>query len=315
MNLETIDWLLQDDAPSVRYLALRDLLDHEEGDAILERAKDGVMERGPVPRILAAQASDGHWGRPEDFYMRSKYKGTVWNLHILAQLEADGQDERIQRAVDFILQWSQCDNGGFTYMGTPEGGRKPFLHCLTANMAFSMVRFGRLKDERVMKAIDLIAARFAGEEAKTHPKCAGCRSGMVKSLRALVEIPEAMRNTAVKSAIDAYREEILDRCLDLNGTGHRHMRREWLAPSAPLMWNTDLLDILGLLAQLGVHDERMRPGVAHVVGLMNEDGRWMMGKSFNARYLTSIERDGRPSKWVTLHAMVMRKHLSTYLLP
>jgi hypothetical protein len=312
---EVIDWLLQEDAPSIRYLTMRDLLEIDAGDAGMEAARRAIMERGPVPKILMAQEAEGHWGRPQDFYQRSKYKGTVWNLHLLAQLNADGADIRVQKTIDSVLTWSQCGNGGFTYLGSPEGGRKPVLNCLTANMACSMIRFGRLEDGRVERAVELIASGFKGADARIYPKCADCRSGVVKCLRALAEIPGPKRSADVNVALESYGEEILDRCLDLKGTGNKHMRPEWLAPSAPHMWNTDLLEMLGLLTRLGIHDERMRPAIAHIVGLRDEKGRWTMGKSFNSRYLTSIERDGRPSKWITLNAMVMMNRLPPELLP
>ena len=285
------------------------------GNEELETTRRAIMERGPVAKIMHAQEPEGHWGRPQDFYQRSKYKGTVWNLQLLAQLEADGMDAGVQRAIDSVLHWSQCSHGGFTYKGSPEGGKKPLLNCLTANMAFSMIRFGRLEDERVGRAVSLMAARFKDAEAQVYPKCIDCRSGLVKCLRALAEIPKAQRSAEVDVAIESYSEEILERCFDLRGSGDRHMRPEWMAPSAPLMWNTDLLEMLGVLAQLGVHDERMRPAIAHVVGLRNDKGRWNMGKSFNSRYLTSIERDGRPSKLVTLHAMTLLKRLPPDLRP
>lgn len=310
---EVVQWLLQEDAPSIRYLALRDLLQLKRDDPVLVSAKKAIMETGPVPRILAAQEPGGHWGRPEDFYQCSKYRGTAWNMILLSQLEADGADPRVQKAIDFLLQWSQNRNGGFTYKGSAQGGQKMVLDCLTANMAFSMIHFGRLHDERVQKAVRLVCTRFEGVER--HRLCTGCRSGVVKSLRALLEIPPPERDAAVRAAIAACAEEILDRCLEIEGTGDRHMRPEWLAPNAPRMWNTDLLEMLGLLAQQGIMDERMRGAVAHVASLQQPDGRWKMGKSFNARFLTPIERDGKPSKWVTLQALVLFQRLPESLLP
>jgi hypothetical protein len=310
---EVVQWLLGEEAPSVRYLTLRDLLGLEDRDPVLVSAKKAIMETGPVPKILAAQDPGGYWGRPEDFYQCSKYKGTVWNVILLSQLEADGADPKVQNAVDFLLQWSRCGNGGFTHRGSPEGGRKCVLDCLTANLIFSMVHFGRLDDEKVQSSIGLIASEFEGVER--HRLCVGCRSGIVKSLRALAEIPPTRRSGHVKDAIDTYAEIVLDRCLDLEGIEKRRMRPEWLAPNAPRMWNTDLLEILNVLAKLGVHDERMRVAIAHIASLQQPDGRWRMGKSFNARYLVPLEKDGKPSKWVTLQALVLFRRLPDDLLP
>jgi hypothetical protein len=75
-------------------------------------AKADIMKTGPVPKILSEQKQDGYWGKPEDFYVRCKYKGTVWNLILLAQLGADGNDERIKRACEFVLDNAYDRIGG-----------------------------------------------------------------------------------------------------------------------------------------------------------------------------------------------------------
>ena len=56
------------------------------------------MTSGAVPRILAAQGEDGHWEGRDRFYT-AKYRGTVWSLIILAELGADGGDERVRRGL------------------------------------------------------------------------------------------------------------------------------------------------------------------------------------------------------------------------
>ena len=51
-----IDWLLEEDQenPSVRYFALRDLLDLPDSDEQVRAARSAIMDSGPVPAILAA---------------------------------------------------------------------------------------------------------------------------------------------------------------------------------------------------------------------------------------------------------------------
>jgi hypothetical protein len=98
------------------------------------------MEAGPVPRILAKQRPEGNWGEPKDFYQNSKYKGTIWNIILLAELCADPEDERIKAACEFVLEWSQeRSTGGFSVRGSKErGGTKGSGSLLTSNMAFSL---------------------------------------------------------------------------------------------------------------------------------------------------------------------------------
>ena len=79
-------WLLEDDNPSVRYFTLIDLLEQNEDDAEVKKTKKQIMETGIVPLILEKQNPGGYWFEPENYYIKRKYKGTVWNLIILAEL-------------------------------------------------------------------------------------------------------------------------------------------------------------------------------------------------------------------------------------
>ena len=104
-----------------------DVLGKSENDPEVREAKKEIMESGVVPRILVKQSNEGYWGIPEDFYVRSKYRGTVWQLIILAELGADGNDERIKKTCEFILGNSQDrQSGGFAYFTGKEWRRRPW---------------------------------------------------------------------------------------------------------------------------------------------------------------------------------------------
>ncbi len=51
-------------------------------------------------------------------------------------------------------------------------------------------------------------------------------------------------------------------------------RKNWLEFGFPLMWNTDLVEILGVLGGLGVRDERMDEAIDLVLSKRDENGRW-----------------------------------------
>jgi len=74
------------------------------------------------------QEKGGYWRHPEDFYIRSKYKGAVWQLVILAELGANGDNTQVEKACKFILESSQDrQSGGFAYVGSREKGNKSQL--------------------------------------------------------------------------------------------------------------------------------------------------------------------------------------------
>ena len=78
---------------------------------------------------------------------------------------------------------------------------------------------------------------------------------------------------------------------------------EWLRLGFPRFWETDILEILDILASLGCRDERMQEALEVVRAKQNEAGRWSMESSWNGRTLVRIETLGQPSKWITLRAM------------
>jgi hypothetical protein len=210
--------LLEEDNPSVRYFTLTDVLEKPIDDPEVQRAKEKIMEIGVVPHILAKQKKGGYWGVPENFYIRSKYRGTVWTFIILAELMADGADKRVRETCEFIFRRSQDPkSGGFAYLSNEKGvgDHSRVLPCLTANMIWSLIRFGYLDDPRVQLGIDWITTyqRFddAIEKAPSgwpydkYEKCWGrhsCHMGVMKTLKALAEIPPEKRSLEVKNTIE-----------------------------------------------------------------------------------------------------------------
>jgi len=326
LKADPIDWLLEKDNPSVRYFTLADILDKPESTPEVIEAKKEIMKTGVVPRILARQNDEGYWGKPEDFYVRAKYKGTVWQLIILAELGVDGENSRIRKACEFILKISQDrESGGFAYRGTESTGGKhnAVTPCLTGNMVWSLLRFGNLQNPKVQRGIDWITRyqRFddgienapEGWPYTRKEQCWGrhtCHMGVVKALNALAEIPANRRSEDVKNTIKQGAEYLLGhhvhkRSHDLKEVAQPH----WLQFGFPLLWKTDALDMLLVLTKLGYRDKRMQEAVDLVISKQDSQGRWKLETTFNGRFQTNIERKDQPSKWVTLNALRVLKRV------
>jgi hypothetical protein len=328
LNSDPIDWLLEEDNPSIRYFALTELLDKPFSDNDVKATKDNIMRIGAVPKILSKQNESGYWMSPDKFYT-SKYKGAVWQLIILAELGANEKDERIRRACEFILEYSQDhESGGFSvWHSKREGGGRHsgVIPCLTGNMVWSLIRFGYLSDPRVERSIDWITTyqRFDDGDC-LRPKgwpydkaisCFGkhsCHMGVVKALKALAEIPVEKRSKSVKVSIGKavdylLRHHVHKRSHDLS----RVSKPGWLRFGFPLMYQDDVLEILGILTKLGIKDDRMQEAINLVLSKQNADGRWILENTFNGRFHTNIESKGKASKWITLNALrMLKRHYS-----
>ena len=284
------------------------------------------MKTGPVPKILAKQSA-GCWGKPDSFYT-AKYRGTVWQLLILAELYAAGDDERIRRGCEFIIENAQDrESGGFSvHSSLRQGGGRhgEVIPCLTGNMVWALLRLGRGQDPRVRKGIEWIATyqRFddgidsppSGWPYDSYEICWGrhtCHMGVVKALKALSEIPAAERTRAVSRSLAQGVEYLLAH--HIHRKSHdlaRVSRPGWRRLGFPLMYQTDILEILGILVRLGCRDRRMQEAVDIVLSKQDTQGRWTLENSFNGSFLVDIEKKGAPSKWITLKSLEMLKGYS-----
>ncbi len=316
---DTVAWLLDRGDPSVRYFTLTLLLGEPTDGAAAAEARRRIMTEGTVPLILAAQREDGHWCERERFYT-AKYTGTVWQLIILAELGADGGDERVSRACEAILRDSQdAESGGFSINRAKAGGGRhgSVIPCLTGNLVFSLIKLGYLDDARVRRAIDWITTyqRFddADGDAPTGwpydswEMCWGrhtCHTGAIKAIKALAEIPPERRSPEVRQTLADGVEFLLKH--HVHRRSHdlaRDSKPGWRRFGFPLMYQTDVLEILGILTKLSVRDERMDEALALVAAKQDAQGRWELASTFNGRFVVDIEAKGQPSRWITLRAL------------
>ncbi|UCE39595.1 MAG: nitrogen fixation protein NifH [Thermoplasmata archaeon] len=321
---DPVQWLLEPDNPSVRYFTLRDIQGISDKNKDVITAKKEIMTEGLVPKILAKQKAGGYWGKPEDFYERSKYRGTVWNFIILAELGADGNDKRIKLTSEFILKWSQDKrSGGFAHQGSKYNGgqHSGVIPCLTGNLLWSLIRFGYLNDPRIKKGIRWITTyqRF-DDKIKVAPtgwpydrwkNCWGrhsCHMGVVKIMKALAEIPKSKRTKAVNRTIEEGAEYLLKHHIYKRSRNLKKVSKpQWVKFGFPLMYQSDAMEVMGILTRLGFRDDRMQEALDLILSKQNEEGKWNLENTFNGRYLVNIEHKDKPSKWVTMNAIKVLK--------
>ena len=321
---DTINWLLEDDNPSVKYYTLINLLGKSVSNQEVINAKNQIMKKGVVPKILSKQKEGGYWGIEDDFYVRAKYKGTVWNFIILAELGADEKDPRIKDTCEFIFKKSQdLKSGGFSCESTASNGGAPskVIPCLTGNMVWSFIRFDYLEDPRVQKGIEWLTTYQRFDDGiqelpkdwlyKSRTACFSkhsCHMGVVKTLKALVEIPQNKRNTNDKKTIDKAVEYLLihhiyKKSHDLSKVS----KQGWLRLGFPLMYQTDILEVLDLLTRLNIKDDRMQDALDILISKQDKQRRWKLENTFNGKFLVNIETKGMPSKWITLKTLQVLK--------
>jgi hypothetical protein len=326
LRADPLSWLLEEDSPAVRHMVLRLLLDQEEDEPEVRAARRAAMRADPIAAILDRQQPGGYWVKPGPGYA-PKYTGTVWSVIFLDQLGADGRDRRIRKASEYVLSHTQASTGGFASSGAKaEGPPSPstVIHCLNGNLLRAMIGFGWLHDPRVQRAIDWQARSVTGEgfraysrSGTTGPRFAcvangglPCAWGAIKALRGLARIPSRRRTAAVRRAVDVGLQLLLSRDPEVaDYPATTRVSRSWHKLGFPSGYIADVLQNLETLTELGhARDPRLWNAVGWVLSQQDEHGRWWNRYAYNGKTWMDIERQGTPSKWVTLRACFVLKH-------
>ncbi len=149
---ETIAWLSAEENPPVAVLTRRMLLgmeDDAESAALWERRN----EYEPVATILERMAPDGSWATPGRDYQ--KYGGSLWQVHLLGELYANGDDARVKQAAAYAFS-RQLEDGSWSCNGRPAAS----IPCLTANVGRALARLGFSHDKRIIAALRYCVALF-----------------------------------------------------------------------------------------------------------------------------------------------------------
>ncbi len=325
---DPLPWLLEEETPAVRHLALRQLLDQPEDAPEVRQARAAAMRTDPIASILATEQPEGYWVKPGPGYA-PKYRGTVWQLIFLDQLGADGGDTHVQAACEYVLSHSQAQTGGFGASGSKEEAPPPpsyVIHCLNGNLLRALLGFGWLEDERVQRAIDWQARSITGEgfghyyrsgtsgpgfccSANEHLPCAW---GAVKALLGLARIPAERRAPHVERALEQG-VAFLFSCDPATaaypaGWGNVKPSQSWFKLGFPSGYVTDVLQNITVLCELGfAKDARLQSAVEWLLSQQEPLGRFRNRYAYNGKTWVDIDKQGQISKWVTLRACSVLK--------
>ena len=323
LRADPLPWLLDPDAPAVRHRALRDLLGRPADDPDLVASGAAAMAADPIRAILDAQHPDGYWEKPGPGYA-TKYRGTVWQLIFLDQLGADPHDERIRRGCAYVLGHTAAPTGGFAASGRVDGGPPPaslVAHCLNGNLLRALIGFGWIDAPEVLAAIEWEARAVTGEGVTRWYATATCGPGFacganerlpcawgaIKGLLGLAAVPGSSRSPLVERALATGAEFLLSQdpaTADYPaGWGNQRPSGSWFRLGFPSGYVADVLQNLEVLGELGfAADPRLDHAFAWLLSKQDADGRWRNEYAYNRKTWVDFERQGQPSRWVTLRA-------------
>ncbi len=312
---KAIDWLLEEDQPSVRYLTLTQILGRSEDDPEVESAEERIAERGWASEILAKQHPGGYWDNKASAY-RPKYLSTNWMLLVLSDLGVTKDDPRIEKAAKLWIRQLASDDGGFA----PGGGKHGHL-CTAGNTARGLVNFGYADHPKVRSAFEWLVTH---EDKNGGWSCFGSGRNLDswEGMSAFVAYPREKWSAEMKRAVERAAEFYLQRELHKQG-GHYE---PWFRFHYPVHYYYDLLVGLDFMTALGYGDDpRMRFALSVLKKKQQSDGRWVLDavhpdvEGGMAEYYKkspkdmptpfALEKLGEPSKMITLRALRVLKRL------
>ncbi len=317
-DAQVIDWLLEDDQPSVRYHTLVDLLGRKQDDPEVSEAHSRVPRAGWAHDLLRTQKPEGYWEAHEPRTVREwvgflrfpTFQSSLWKGMVLSDLGLTAADARIRRLADRVFQYLLPLSSPLNLF-TEEV-------CVVGNVARMMTRFGYGDDRRVRK---LYAWMLEDQREDGGWNCAAGKPGTLdcwEALAAFEAIPKAKRTAAMERAISRGAEFYLERKLFEEGRRYA----PWFRFHYPTHYYYDVLVGLDVLTGLGyVGERRLEPALQILREKRRRDGSWVLDQvhpdegsrsnSGAARRVKplALERAGEPSKWITLTALRVLKRV------
>lgn len=310
-----LDWLLEPEEPSVRYLALTGLLGRGRDDPDVREARRSIGKAGWAARVLGKQKPGGWWVHQENLY-RPKYLSTNWMMLILSDLGMTREDPRIARAAELWRDRFSKADGGFG----SDGSRRSHL-CIAGNTTRALVRMGFADDPKVRSGLDWLV----GSQAENGGwSCFGSAGNLDswEAMSAFAAYPRELWTRGIKAAVERGAEFYLKKAMDQQGARYE----PWYRYHYPVHYYYDLLVGLDFMTALGYGgDRRLSRAVSMLKEKRRADGRWDLDAvhpdveggmadwyskhSGQKPRPFALEKAGHPSKMVTLRALLVLKRL------
>ncbi len=312
---EVVDWLLEEDQPSVRYRTLTGLLGKKESDKEVQAARKAIPETGWAADILEKQDKGGWWIREDRLY-RPKYLSTNWMLLVLADLGMTRDDPRIKKSADLWIQRFAAADGGFGI-----DSNKASHLCTAGNTARGLVQFG-YADHAAVRASFGWFVKNASHLGGWSCFGSGRNLDSWEPMSAFAVLPRAKWTADMEATVAKAAEFYLQRELHIQGDHYE----PWYRFHYPNHYYYDLLVGLDFMTALGyTRDPRLQHAIGVVKKKRRSDGRWNLDavhpdvEGATAEWFAkhpkeaptpfALEKPGQPSKLITLRAMQVLRRL------
>jgi len=297
-----ISWLLESKVPSIRFKTYKNLVGFPIDHPVMVNEFQNIQSSSIIQNILDHQEIPGQWPYINHFYT-PKYVSTHWSLILLEELMVDPNEARFQQAVEYMIS------------KTHQEIEKRFLSgdrdwtCLWGNILRYVVYAGSINDPRVKDLITFISQSVIHNECScTINENRPCSWGLIRSLWGLGKIPVSVRNIETQKAIDIgvlfllEKYSLVDANFPTDDSGKIHPL--WKKLSFPLFYQSDILFVLRLLAELALLDHpKSQPVIDWLLSRRRSNGHFKGSNPFRNRTWPVILDQEDNDRWITLFAL------------
>lgn len=315
---KTLQWLLEDEDPSVRFRTLKDLLDYDDDTPEVRQAQSAVLQSSPVQVLLEKMHPAGYWLQENprtrkivgDGVEYGAFATTHFCLAYLAELGLDRTHPQVEKAAERYLSLQQPDGDWYE----PDGHWYGHLSCMLGYNIRTFARLGYQEDDRLKRSIEWLAhtRREDGgylcdiHEGKYKTKSAkSCIRGSVKALLAFSEFPNYWEHPRCKQLVDYFlhRGGIFQSAhpgIPVNPDMHRL--------SFPITWRANGWEVLYALSKMGCGgDKRLSAAWMELETQADRDNRFRLDWT-PTQCPWKVGKRGDTNKWITFYVELAKKY-------
>jgi hypothetical protein len=308
---EVYDWLLEPSNPSIRYRTLTELMDRSEDDVVVVQTREQMPASQLATNILSKMHPDGYWLQKKPSTGEFVGEGTEYGayatthfcLAYLAELGLDRQNPQVAMAAERYLDLQKPDGDFFRH-----------LSCLYGYNIRTYIMLGYRQDSRVQKSIELMLATERPDggylcdlhEGKYKTKTVkSCIRGSAKALLAFAELGEYRDHPRCQSLVEYFlKRDVLFRSSDPEKVINHDVTRTQF----PITWRAGLIEMLYALSKMGYGaNEELNRAWEILESKRDAQGKYQLDWSPTQTLLKPGKR-GEVNKWVTLYALLAKKH-------
>lgn len=309
---DSVQWLLHSRDPSIRYLALTEILLKDPGSREAVEGREQIARGDKVKKLLENQNADGGFGKNP----YRKWTGAHWRLVSLVNLAVPEDNPHVLNMAEHVLDWiyGRGVRGQF-----PVKNNRARMHAsVYGNPIGSCSYLGLGSDHRVKFLVELLMKnQWPDGGWNCDPKPEAAHSSFHETLATLWGLVMYYRKTGdseVKDSIENACELFLSHHIFRSHRSGSVIKKEFLKLRYPVYWHYNFLEAMRVLALAGkARDERMTESLNLLEEKCDAEGRWKVEGTYWSPFSPDQTRMGSvdivdwgrsgPNEMITLNAL------------